>query len=201
MWTKFEKLRNVNIPGYLGDIESHLNPGHPYKDSDPITWGHEGTHGVNSLLRQNFPGNNGFYTLDDNCFIAPEPNFKLRDVAKRVPRELRHDGYQLYLVQQQRWWNDSPLYVFDELSSYFNGTMVGVEISRDGGNIDRSRLVYSFEKIIEFLGYAEAVLDLANQDEDLVDFVNYADEGLRLWLDQEFPNSRDKYNKVMEYFP
>lgn len=42
-----------NYGPVVTDIEQHLYFGHPYRDNDKITWVHEGTHGINSLLREN----------------------------------------------------------------------------------------------------------------------------------------------------
>ena len=112
-----------NLGPVLEDVESLLPPGHQFRDSDPITWTHEGTHGVNARIRREkgSPGIVGIYIGGLRCCLLEVPPIKLSDVAKAVPRELRGDIYTLYLVQQQRWWENDPLYVLDEWSAYLQG--------------------------------------------------------------------------------
>ncbi len=120
--TNYPPIRNVgNLDPTVADIESHLPAGHPYRDADKITWVHEGTHGINAQLRNEFhcPG---FYILDNRAvLLKEEPRTTLTQVAKRVPVSLRGDVYNLYLLQSRQWWENEPSYVFDEFVAYTNG--------------------------------------------------------------------------------
>jgi len=198
----------INVPptrttpetGLLGDIESHLYDGHPFKNRDKVTWAHEGTHGINASIRNKYNGhNNAAYVLNDQAFLLDEPNFTLRDVADAVPQELRGSGYGLYLVSQQRWWNDHPLYVYDELAAYLNSTRIGMDV-----NADYDRVLYSFRKTIEFLGYARILIDVYCRtnnvigDEELDEFPSYVLLFITSNL-RDFPDARDQYENVEKY--
>lgn len=104
--TPLEPVKQFNDPSLgtiLSNIESQLPNGHPYKDNDRITWGHETTHGINSRIRNTLAGpkQNGIYILNNQAVLLPEPPITLRDVAGVVPRDLRGQVYDLYLVRQQ----------------------------------------------------------------------------------------------------
>ncbi len=121
-FTNYPPIRNVgNLGPVVADIESHLPVGHPYRDADKITWVHEGTHGINSQLR-NLLGKPSFYVLRNRAIVLQEnPRGTLSQVSKMVPISLRGEFYQLYLIDSQRWWNNEPEYLWDELVAYTNG--------------------------------------------------------------------------------
>jgi len=48
------------------------------------------------------------------------------EISGIIPKELRGNIYQLYVVSQARSWNDRPLYLFDEWVSYQNGSILRV---------------------------------------------------------------------------
>jgi hypothetical protein len=79
-----------------------------------------------------------------------EPKGTLAAVAAAVPISLRGRGYNLYLVQQQRYWNDAPTYVFDEWVAYTNGSVQRLHSGLD----DRTDTVQS---MMEFIPYALCV--------------------------------------------
>ena len=135
----------------LGDIESKMPAGHPYSDTDKITWAHETTHGINANVRNSnlVSGKvfNAFYVLEGKALLLEEPKLKIQDAAPNVPSSLRGDIYKLYMVDQATnaieslvnaccnmcslayandaeatGWNDRPLYLFDEWSAYQNGS-------------------------------------------------------------------------------
>lgn len=134
IFTEVDPIRSVNsnLGEVLKELEERMPRGHQYQDSDRITWAHETTHGLNSRIRNlhHKPGmpNNAFYVLHGLAIIAEEPPKTLRDVANAIPRELQGGIYRLYLVNQQRWWNDRPLYVWDEWSAYQNGSLCRMEL-------------------------------------------------------------------------
>jgi len=88
------------------------------------TWGsaHEKTHTVNSKLRQRF-GGECYYLSRDSTYVrfAKTSGVTLGQVASKC----EHKGgiFGLYMRQGARWWNDTPLYTFDEWVSYTNGSM------------------------------------------------------------------------------
>jgi hypothetical protein len=114
----------------LTDIARHIPSqyGDTYWFDDPITAGHETTHGIQAHLR-NYeapPGHvNAFYVLHDKAAFVVEPNMRKSDIKPLIPNGLRGPRYQLYLEQQTEW-DDTPLYVFDEWNAYVNGAEVGV---------------------------------------------------------------------------
>lgn len=118
----------------LGDIESRMPRGHIYQfPDDLITWAHETTHGLNSKIRNDNrpPGikTNAFYLLDGKGLVMIEPpGLRLSDVAPLIPRNLRGRIYQLYMIDQQRWWNNEPLYMWDEWVAYMNGTFTRTDL-------------------------------------------------------------------------
>ena len=121
-WTHYAPVRSVQTRGLvLDDIDSHLPAGNVYtRESDPVTACHEGTHGVNSDLRQAYH-KAGFYVLNDRAVLIDNPAITLTAVAREIPASLRGFCYNLYFVQQLRDWNDTPTYPFDEWTAYTNG--------------------------------------------------------------------------------
>ena len=167
IWTEYRPIRSVGS-GVLGDIESHLPAGHGYGDPDRITNVHEGTHGINSLLRQKY-NQPSFYCLNDRVVLLDEPLTTLNysKVADMVPVSLRGDVYELYLKQMQRWWEEQPTYVFDEFVAYTNGSVARKQL----GIQDRSETVlYS----TEFIVYATTVpLAAKSTDAKMRDFLKW----------------------------
>jgi hypothetical protein len=148
--TDHRPIREVGDLGLVvTDIDSHLPAGHPYRDSDRITWTHEGTHGINSLLRNKY-GCSGFYVLENRAVLIQEPATTLAAVAHLVPLSLRGEVYNLYLVQMRGYWNEQPTYVFDEWIAYTNGT----EARQRLGIQDRAETV---RYMLEFCVYATCV--------------------------------------------
>jgi hypothetical protein len=117
----------------MNDIMSHEAPGDSNSYGDLVTTAHEATHGLNAYIRNHYGSGtgkvNGFYLGNGNYQILHEPQgVKLSDVAGKVPSQLRsHHSYGLYLQEQQRYWQNEPLYVLDELTAYTNGAIVGLE--------------------------------------------------------------------------
>jgi len=193
-WIDVQPIRTVNIPGFLGDIESHLKAGHPYKDRDLITWAHEGTHGINSNIRNGYSRYGVAYVLHNTAFVSPEPDFKLSVVADAVPLHLRGISYNLYLISQQRYWNDQPLYILDELSAYLNGTKVGVE-----QHVRQRRIEFSFSKTLEFFGYSLILREIMGTEkiDELLSHVN----NYIIYMLTTFPNTKSQYDEMKEYVP
>jgi hypothetical protein len=198
MWYQYPAKRVVNITGYLGEIESRLPPNHPYKDNDKVTWAHEGTHGVNSEMRNAEKNMATVYLLDNIAFKMNNITYyKLSDVAKEVPQELRGNIYKLYMVDQQRWWNDMPLYVIDELAAYLNGTRVGEQLQ-----VEKSRVEYSLKCALEMYGYSGTLLRMLRTLDDIRNLTSLLQTiKVRLMrLVKSYPNVQpvfDQYNKYV----
>lgn len=121
----------------LTDIARHIPAqyGDTYWFDEPITAGHETTHGIQAHLRNYEAPNpfdyNAFYVLGGKVAFVLEPDMRKSDIKPMIPTSLRGPRYQLYLEQQTEW-DDTPLYVFDEWNAYVNGAEVGVGQVQDG---------------------------------------------------------------------
>lgn len=125
----------------LADVESHLPAGNIYRDSDPTTWCHEGTHGVNSYIRNQYGTGTGainaFYVLNNKAVVVYEPRgLTLSTVARMVPPTCKGRIFDLYLRQQLRDWNEVPTYVLDEWTAYTNGAACSLELRRRNSDVD-----------------------------------------------------------------
>lgn len=133
----------------LADIDSQLNV-NTYRDADPVTWGHESCHGIASRIRGiEKQGRNGFYCLAGNYISLAEPAFTLSRLADIIPQEYRGVIYELYLIDQQRYWNLQPSYILDEGFAYCHGTLVGLELE-----VEAVRVEASFVRSLEACTYA-----------------------------------------------
>jgi hypothetical protein len=114
----------------LTDIARHIPSqyGDTYWFDEPITAGHETTHGIQAHLR-NYEApsydHNALYVLGHKVAFIAEPNMRKSDIKPHVVSALRGPRYDLYL-EQQTAWDDTPLYIFDEWTAYINGAEVGV---------------------------------------------------------------------------
>lgn len=151
-------LRQVSpsLPPTLRDVESRMPAGHQYRHSDMATWVHETTHGLNARIRNEyrakngFPKINAFYCLNGQAVILHEPPVTIARVASVVPEFLRGRLYQNYLVSQQRYWNNEPLYLCDEWSAYYNDALVSRELGHE-----------PHSGALEFAAYGLAVAQVA----------------------------------------
>lgn len=184
-WIVLKPLRSVtNLGTVLNDIDSHLQAGHIYRDSDKITWGHETTHGINSRLRQLYQGQgriNGFYVLQDRGVIIQEPKTTIQAVARAIPPSLRGGVYSLYLIQQAPSWGDTPLYIFDEWTAYTNGSAV----RKDLNITERAETV---QYMMEFDVYAMTLAMVMKQQDP-----NYDDKQFKAYLMWNIERSMSLY--------
>lgn len=154
----------------LDDIVNHATYNKVYYSKDSITYAHEYTHYVNSEYRQKYntwwTNTNAFYVLDDTVCVVREPVFTLKDMALKIPTELRGDSYNLYLIQQTKYWNTQPLYIVDEWVCYTNGAMVGLELRQ------YDRFQQSLASSLEFMTYS-LVLCQYHADYDLIQFIKW----------------------------
>ena len=167
-WIHFPAQKEESNPQwgeFLTDIARHLPSqyGDHYYSNDRITHAHETTHGINSHLsnhlRNNFELGYGFYVGNDQAIVLSEPRVKLSQVAAAIPESLRGSRYQLYCIDQQKYFEDHPLYLFDEWVAYTNGASAGVELT-EKKQLDMPRndaLVGPMEFSIYALGVAAAI--------------------------------------------
>src|SRR5438876_9267332 len=126
---------NEDWGDFLTDIARHLpnRYGDRYYSDDRITHAHETTHGINSHisnhLRNGRPPAYGFYVGNHQAILLSGPQIKLSQVAALIPASLRGSRYQLYCIDQQKYFEDHPLYLFDEWVAYTNGAHAGVELA------------------------------------------------------------------------
>lgn len=177
-WVQVQPVRSFgsNVYGkFGGEIQSMLPAGHIYvtPGESVVNAAHETTHGINSRIRQMYSGKvNALFVGSGRAMVLREPRVRLSDVLRFVPSELRGSGAGLYLQQQQSYWQNEPLYVLDEWTSYVNGSLVGLDVGRPEA--------LSIERAVEFGGYATALLcaveqlDSAYADKDaLAEFVSW----------------------------
>ncbi|VVB78473.1 Uncharacterised protein [uncultured archaeon] len=87
---------------------------------------HEGTHGLNAIIRnlygQGTGTDNAFYLLDGNYVIVKEPpGVTMTQAAGYVPSDMTGlTSYQTYLISQSGSWNNQPLNIMDEFTAYTN---------------------------------------------------------------------------------
>lgn len=175
-WVKYNVVRNANNYDsiLLNDLQSHLPAGHPYGTS-----GHECTHGIHSYIRLKYAGQgriNALYFLNDRAVILIEPNTTLSNVAKQVPVSLRGDIYNLYLIQSQSYWNNSPLYLFDEFAAYINGSLVGLDLAKNGnwhGGKRSDTVQYMLESSVYCLVLTSVVVNISNVQKEYDDTSNF----------------------------
>lgn len=140
VWTTWPAQQSRSNPAWgadLTDIANHLpsSYGNQYWDDDPITAGHETSHGIHAHLRVYvYMGNqrvNAFYVLGDKAAYVVEPGIRKSAIATHVPASLRGSRYSLYITGQVAW-DDTPLYIWDEWNAYVNGAEVGVDMATHG---------------------------------------------------------------------
>jgi hypothetical protein len=168
-WTGVPAVRPVgDLPPVVRDIESHLLAGNPYRDPDDLVgWVHEGTHGINSVLRDTYrcPA---FYVLQDRAALIQEPGTTLSTVAGYIPPSLQGGVYNLYFYQQEPYWQDKPLCrLFDELSAYANGANARMAL----GIADRGETVrYALELAVYSMCVPQAA---QSTDPQMREFLKY----------------------------
>ncbi len=148
---------------FYADVLNHnVNP--PRKFNDRDTDAHENTHLIDNDITNDFnvkdkfkTHSTGFYVGKNRAVIVEIPKFKLLDIGPFVPKSLRGNRYNLYLVQQptqQPILNNDPLYIWTEWNGYVNGTTVSVEDAEAGVKANGSDTVFAN---VEFLVYSLAV--------------------------------------------
>lgn len=175
-WVSFAPTGAEIGTGILRDVWSHADEQGRKNGYEPdlVTRSHEVTHQVNSRIRQSFGGAhvNCFYVGYNKAFVLNEPRVRLSVVAQYVPQQLRNENYQLYFVEQARYWDDSPLYILDEWSAYINGSTAAVELRVDNHG--------SHDRVKWFSAYADALVQAIREHDpgyaqlnELLEFISY----------------------------
>lgn len=161
-WYQSDSIRQANYLSVLDEIEERMPVQHQYRSSDKIGHVHETTHGLNSRLR-NKHGTTGSincaYIVNTNgvfLMLLEPKHVKLSTIADKIPQWLRDSTYKSYLINQQRYWNNEPLYVVDEWSAYYNGSVYGLETGWGKG----ARLNGSIARCFKFLYYSLVLVEL-----------------------------------------
>src|SRR5262249_19428711 len=127
----FNPPDSVNDRGLYQDIYSRSPKNYlPQLDDigSRVTECHEATHFVNHQLRNESKPHGPSFYFGEGRVIAfkKQPDLRLQDVADEVPEKYRKWAiYKNYLVNQRAYWDDEPLYIFDEWSAYRNATRLG----------------------------------------------------------------------------
>lgn len=158
---------------------------------------HEDCHYLNSEVRQQYGGTgniNAAYIGNGCAAIFFEPNIKLSHIAVNVPRNLRGSCYNLYLLKQQKYWNNEPLYVLDEWSAY-----MARERIKQYRDTSQSHNLYC---IAQFMVYSYVLTDVIRERdknykeiEELEDFVRYMTRWTLYYIGEAGPNG----NKAKQY--
>ena len=105
-----------------------------YYSSDPDTYAHEATHGLNACLRNNYNTTgevvNGFYLLEGRAIVIREPHIRKSQVANYIPTSLRNldltKRFNTYVTGQTSF-ESNPLYIFDEWNAYIHGALESID--------------------------------------------------------------------------
>lgn len=187
-------MATVRGSSHLADIESRMPAGHHYAfPSMPMTWGHETTHGLNSNLRMRNPGCNVLYVMAGKACVIREPKGRLSAIARLIPPKLRGPSFQLYLVEQQRYWECEPTYLLDEWVAYVNGSFVGREVKENGWHYE---LLQAINFTIYSIAMANAICgsDPQYDHTQLRAFIQYnADRTLKIWSELDASGADDTH--------
>lgn len=130
----------------------------PFVGDGRITDAHETTHMIHAEVRNRrvIKGLSGlpasFYIFPDRVYNSLQPRFKKSEIARYVPNSLRATRFNLY-IQNQKAWDDYPLYILDEHIAYINGAIVAIEDKTKGVKTDN---INPIEGPLEFSIYTIA---------------------------------------------
>ena len=141
------------------DVMAHC--ARPNRGDGRYTDAHETSHFISSEIRNKHSGkNNAFYILKDRAYVVDHPPITIRDIGRYVPSSLRGMRYDLYFVQQLRYWNEEPLYIAEELNCYTIGGMTALDDRDAGRRLERTDAVAG---ALEFSVYCVALLMAVEQ--------------------------------------
>jgi len=111
------------------DVMNHASGSESYSGNGPCTEVHETLHGICKRESNKY----GIYCMDDKMVWVEDLNTTLNTVANNVPKSLRGRTYNLYLRQQQQYFNSEPIYIFDEWIAYAGGTACAIDMTESQG--------------------------------------------------------------------
>lgn len=168
----------------------------PYLSSSRDTNAHESTHFIQSDLRNAHGGRvNAFYLLNGKAVVCKEPGVKISWIGKFCPTCLRSYRWPLYCEQQQQYWNNEPLYLVDEWSSYINGCAVSLEDKQAGRAAESTDAASGTLE----MGVYSVAMAMAVQKYDPEFFKN--DPQFLPFLRYQWKRAHDLYQKAAPLFP
>ena len=176
----------------INELEERMPVHHQFRAKDVITWAHETTHGLNSIITNRLVAEKkaairGYYLGHGSGVMVYTPAIKLSQVASAVPKSLRGNIYDLYLVRQQHSWNDIPSYVFNELVAYTQGTRCRNEAKIEA----RSETV---SHALEMMAYSAVYVDLAKKDLRILEAYSHIMAALaEQWMVAILPDKTKQY--------
>lgn len=186
---KLQKYRDVNDKNPIyKDVISHSK--NPVTNESRSTNVHETAHMISSDIRNEYRGNNnGFYFENSRGVVIDHPNLTIRDVGPYVPKNLRGYRYQLYFVDQLKYWNKEPLYIMEEWNCYRLGGASAVEDHKQNINLERTDAVSG---AFEFMIYS-VCLYICIKDKDPDYYKN--NEQFKEFFEYLLDESMTIYNK------
>lgn len=139
----------------LVDIAGRLPRHTDARDSDLITYAHEGNH----FLCHGTAGGHAIYIGRGRRWEIPTPPIQTEAVFAAIPHAHRTSIYQTYLRQGQTpYWRDQPLMILDEWRAY----TVGSKARQELGETARAETVRHMET---FARYADVLYRMAGEAE------------------------------------
>lgn len=157
---ELKKYREIKDENHLySSVLSHSK--NPVTRESRSTNVHETSHIISSEIRNSHKGeNNGFFIPNNKAVVIDQPSVKIKDVAKYVPPNLRGSRYKLYLVDQAKYWNDSPLYITEEWHCYTLGGSSAVADSKLQIKLEKTDAVAgTFEFMIYNTALFKCIID------------------------------------------
>lgn len=146
----------VAYPATLRDVASRLPSNTPAKESDLITYAHEGAH----FLCKGAPGFHGIYVGGGVRIYIPTPPLQTANVFNAIPTEHRGTIYDTYRRQgQSAYWASQPLMILDEWNAYITGCKTRAEL----GIRERAETI---THCVTFARYAKVLYDMAKRCDD-----------------------------------
>jgi hypothetical protein len=156
-FTKVEPLFERGSTKYTvrNDVQSHVS-----RTDESV---HEINHFVcsrlDNIFEKKYRNSHSIYVLKDRNVIIAHPNITIGDVAQYVPDIIKDTAFNIYLVQERRWWDNSPIYLCEEASCYVVGTLA---YDQEGKTNSTS---FSAWKALELFGYC-LVMSMVVEIED-----------------------------------
>ena len=115
----------ASFPDTLSDIAGRLPMATDAKDSDLITYAHEGSH----FLSKGRDGWHGIYVGHGLRIYVPIPPIPTAELFSVIPEAERGSIYHTYRQQgESEYWQTRPTMVLDEWVAYTHGSMVRREL-------------------------------------------------------------------------